>query len=204
MKHIFTLSYVQTRILALVPRFGLVLVAQVKGFGSRRTRSGQIFEIFGILGGAGDTNNSTSMNNYQYEPYRHLDTHPNKVSSAWTEVWTDTCCPKPTKSSIFCCKCWPSKHQLHSLVDIPTKTDEISYFITAATHKPWLDTIQHENRWSRYWISEYSFRYKPWCFVEVEGHRDFEIYDNIFTPVCLYHFPHQAQTQIASFSIASR
>ena len=31
MKHIFPFSYVQTRILALGPRFGLVLVAQVKG-----------------------------------------------------------------------------------------------------------------------------------------------------------------------------
>ena len=40
--------------LALGPRFGLVLVAQVKGFGSRGSRSGQIFELFADSGRAGD------------------------------------------------------------------------------------------------------------------------------------------------------
>ena len=54
MDHIFAFSPVQTRYLALGPRFGLVLVAQVKGFGSRGLRSGQIFEIFEILRGVGD------------------------------------------------------------------------------------------------------------------------------------------------------
>ena len=49
------------RYLELGPRFGLVLVAQVEGFGSWRSRSGQIFEI---LGGAGDINNSISTANY--------------------------------------------------------------------------------------------------------------------------------------------
>jgi len=108
------------------------------------------FNIFEILGEAGDINNSTSMPNYRDGPYGDLGVCVNKVHSAWTEVWTATCCPKPTKSSIFCCKFWPSKHQPHSLVEIPTKIDEISYFNTATTHKPRLDTIQHENKWSCY------------------------------------------------------
>ena len=110
MKHIFAFSYVQTRILALGPRFGMVLVAQVKGFASRRSRSGQIFEIFGILGGAGDINNSTRKHNYRDGPYSYLGMYIKKVLSAWTEVWTASCCPKPTKSSIFCCNFLPSKH----------------------------------------------------------------------------------------------
>ena len=92
MDHIATFSYVETRILALGPRFGLVLVAQVKGFGSRRSRSGQIFEIFEILGGAGDINNSISMRNYCNGPYSDLLLCGNKDPSAWTTVWTGTCC----------------------------------------------------------------------------------------------------------------
>ena len=36
MNHIFAFSDVQSKFLALGPRFGQVLVAQVKGFGSRR------------------------------------------------------------------------------------------------------------------------------------------------------------------------
>ena len=37
MDHIFAFSHVQSRYLALGPRFGLVLVAQVEGFASRRS-----------------------------------------------------------------------------------------------------------------------------------------------------------------------
>ena len=91
MDHIFTFSHARTRYLALGPRFGLVLVAQVEGFGSRRSRSGRIFEIFEILGGAGDINNSISISNYCNGPYIHLLPYTNKVFSAWTEVWTGTC-----------------------------------------------------------------------------------------------------------------
>ena len=90
MDHIFTFSHARTRYLALGPRFGLVLVAQVEGFGSRRSRSGRIFEIFEILGGAGDINNSISMSNYCNGPYIHLLPCTNKVRRAWTEVWTGT------------------------------------------------------------------------------------------------------------------
>ena len=54
-------------------------------------RSGQIFEIFEILGGAGDINNSISMLNYCNEPLSDLGGHVNKVLSAWTEVWSGTC-----------------------------------------------------------------------------------------------------------------
>ena len=90
MDHIFTFSHTRTRYLALGLRFGLVLVAQEKDFGSRRSRSGQIFEIFEILGGAGDINYSISISNYCNGPYIHLLPCPHKVSSAWTEVWTVT------------------------------------------------------------------------------------------------------------------
>ena len=53
MDHIFAFSHVQTRYLALGPRFGLVLVAHVEGFASRRLFWAD-FSIFEILGGAGD------------------------------------------------------------------------------------------------------------------------------------------------------
>ena len=88
----------QTRYLAPGPRFGLVLVAQVEGFASRRSRSGQIFEIFEILGGPGDINNSISMVNHRNGPYLHLLPCTNEVFSAWTEVWIGTCC----SSERFC------------------------------------------------------------------------------------------------------
>ena len=55
------------------------------------SRSGQIFENFEILGGAGDINNSISMLNYSYEPYICLLLCTNKDASAWTEVRTGTC-----------------------------------------------------------------------------------------------------------------
>ena len=54
-------------------------------------RSGQIFEIFEILGEAGDINNSISMPNYCDGPNIPLLPCANKVRSAWTEVWTGTC-----------------------------------------------------------------------------------------------------------------
>ena len=97
MEHIFTFSHVQTRYLALGPRFGQVVVAQVEGFGSRRSRSGQIFEILGE-GEAGDINNSTSTLNYCNGPYIRLLPCANEVFSAWTEVWIGTCC----SSERFC------------------------------------------------------------------------------------------------------
>ena len=79
MTYTFPFPYVQTSFVALGRRFELVLVA-----GGRR--SGQIFEIFEILGGAGDINNSISIANYCYGPYIRLLPCANKVSSAWTEV----------------------------------------------------------------------------------------------------------------------
>ena len=82
----------QTRDLALGPRFGLVLVAQVEGFASRRSfwADFAIFEILGE-GEAGDINNSTSMLNYCNGPYIRLLPCANKGFSAWTEVWSGTC-----------------------------------------------------------------------------------------------------------------
>ena len=46
------------------------------------------FEIFEILGGAGDINNSISMLNYCNGPLSDLVGHVNKVLSAWAEVWS--------------------------------------------------------------------------------------------------------------------
>ena len=46
----------------------------------------QIFEIFEILGGAGDIYNSTSTPKYCDEPFGDLGMYVNKVLSAWTEV----------------------------------------------------------------------------------------------------------------------
>ena len=71
MNHIFAFSHVQTRFLALGPRFGLVLVAQVEGFGSRRSFWAD-FADFEILGGAGGINNSISTANYCNGPYIRL------------------------------------------------------------------------------------------------------------------------------------
>ena len=61
--------------------------AQGKGFGSRGSFWAD-FEIFEILGGAGDIYNSISMPNYCDGPYIHLGVHVNEVPSAWTEVWS--------------------------------------------------------------------------------------------------------------------
>ena len=41
--------------------------------------------------GLGDINNSISMPNYCDGPYLDLDIYTKKVSSPWTEVWSDTC-----------------------------------------------------------------------------------------------------------------
>ena len=56
------------------------------------------FNIFEILGEAGDINNSTSMPNYQDGPYHDLVKYVNTVLSAWTEVWTISC---PSRASIM-------------------------------------------------------------------------------------------------------
>ena len=56
------------------------------------------FAIFKILGEAGDINNSTSMTNYCNGPYIPLLLCANKVSSAWSQVWT---IPWTSKASIF-------------------------------------------------------------------------------------------------------
>ena len=53
-------------------------------------RSGQIFEIFEILGWAGDIYNSISVLNYCDGPYIHLALYANKVRSAWTELWSSS------------------------------------------------------------------------------------------------------------------
>ena len=92
MDHIFAFSHVQSRYLALGPRFGLVLVGQLEGFTSRRSFWTD-FRYFVILGGAGDINNSISTANYCNGPYIRLFPCAIKVFSAWTEVWSGTCRP---------------------------------------------------------------------------------------------------------------
>ena len=52
------------------------------------SRSGQIFELFEILGGAGDIYNSSSTPKYCDEPYGDLGMYVNKVLSAWTLFWS--------------------------------------------------------------------------------------------------------------------
>ena len=61
-------------------------------------RSGQIFEIFQILGETGDINNSISMPNYCDGPYCDLGMYVDKVLSAWNELCT---CAWPSRSSIL-------------------------------------------------------------------------------------------------------
>ena len=90
MDHIFAFSNVQTRYLALGPRFGLVVIAEVEGFASRRSFWTD-FREFVILGGAGDMNNSISTANYCNGPYSNLGKGVHKLRSAWTEVWSGTC-----------------------------------------------------------------------------------------------------------------
>ena len=90
MDHIFAFSHVQARYLAVGPRFGMVLVAQVKGFASRRSFWAD-FRDFEILGAAGDINNSISMPNYWYGLLSDLLLCANKDPRAWTAVWNGTC-----------------------------------------------------------------------------------------------------------------
>ena len=51
-------------------------------------RSEHIFEIFEILGGAGDIYNSIRMPICCDGPYIHLGLYVGKVLSAWTEDWS--------------------------------------------------------------------------------------------------------------------
>ena len=83
MDHIFTSADIQTRCLALGPRFGMVVIDQGQGIGSRGSLWAD-FEEFEIPGGTGDTYNSTSMPIYCDGPYSHLGVYVNEVPSAWT------------------------------------------------------------------------------------------------------------------------
>ena len=57
-------------------------------YGSRGVAIWADFELFEIVGGAGDINISISMPNYCDEPYGDLVMYITKVLSAWTEVWS--------------------------------------------------------------------------------------------------------------------
>ena len=84
-----------------------------------------------------------------------------------------------------------------------TKTNEISYFHTDTTHKHRLHIVQLERAWLCYWVSEYSFRYKPWFFVEVDGQRDLQKNNWIYMLVCFWNLQEQYQTHLVSLSIAT-
>ena len=98
MNHIATLAHIRRRELALGPRFGLVVIVQRQGFGSRGSRSGQIFDIFEILGGAGDIDNSISMPNYCDGSHIHVGVYTIKDTSALTDVLVS---PWPSRASIM-------------------------------------------------------------------------------------------------------
>ena len=84
--------------------------------------------------------------NTNIESYHHLDIHANKVPSAWTENRDAPCRSRaPYYSSISCCYLSAWKRQPHSQVEMTTKTNGISDFNKASTHKPCRYTYQSEN-----------------------------------------------------------
>ena len=91
MKHIFAFSHMQRKDLALGARFGLVLVAQVKGFGSRGVSIWTDFRDFLsfwaglVIYSSYHVQQTTCLKSFHF-----LWTYPRKDSSAWTEVWTGT------------------------------------------------------------------------------------------------------------------
>ena len=119
-------------------------------YGSRGVAIWADFELFEIVGGAGDINISISMPNYCDEPYGDLVMYITKVLSAWTEVWGTACCSKAAKSSIFCCvllRCFviePSAALHGRMTSMP---NEISYYITATTHKTRLHIVEYDTEW---------------------------------------------------------
>ena len=108
---------------------------------------------------------------------------------------------------IFYLRQWQLAH-LHpqpSFEVIVTSTiSEVRQSITATIHKTPLNIYSEAGLCYWYPISKYSLRYKPWSFVEVDGHRDLQKKDKIFIPVCLYNLPHQYQTHISTSPIARR
>jgi len=171
----------QRKILALGPRFGLVLVPQLDRI---QLPEVAIWTDFEILYRPLISNPHHVSPNDRIEPYHHLITCFIKHFSAWVEVWSATCCPEPSNSFIFVLIFLPSRHQPFSLVERTTKINEISYFNTATTHKPRLHIVQHKSTWSCYWVREYSFRYKPWFFVKVHGQRFLHENNWIFILAC--------------------
>ena len=83
--------------------------------------------------------------NTNIESYRHVDMYRNKVPRAWTENWDAPCRSRASYSSISCCYLSAWKRQPHSQVEMTTKTNGISAFNKASTHKPCRYTYQSEN-----------------------------------------------------------
>ena len=78
--------YRQGKILALGPRFGLVLGPTGRLLWLPAVAIWADFNIFKILVGAGDINNSISVPNYCDGPSLDLGVYTNKDCSALTEV----------------------------------------------------------------------------------------------------------------------
>ena len=83
----------QEKILALGPRFGLILGAKQCLLWLPEVAIWADFNIFKILVGAGHVNNSISVPNYCDGSSLDFGPYTSKVSSAWTEVWNITWCP---------------------------------------------------------------------------------------------------------------
>ena len=66
-----------------------------------------IWDIFQFLEGRAISNSHGMYLNNNIEAHRDRETNIKKVSSAWTEVWADNWCLKPTRPNfllrIFCC-----------------------------------------------------------------------------------------------------
>ena len=79
---------------------GIWSITSLKGkvLAPRGSRSGQIFDIFEILGGAGDIYNSISMPNYCDGSHIHVGVYTIKDTSALTDVLVS---PWPSRASIM-------------------------------------------------------------------------------------------------------
>ena len=94
-------------------------------------RSGQIYDIFDIFGGAVDTNNSMSMLKYVFALI-----HTQRMFPALGSGFGLLLVAQRPLNPRFLLQFWrSSKHLPHSLVEIPTTSNKKSYSNTATTNK---------------------------------------------------------------------
>ena len=106
---------------------------------------------------------------------------------------------------IFLLQQWQLAHlhpQPSCKVRVTSTNSEVRQPTTATTHKTSLDTYSGAGLGKWYRVRDYLVIYRPWSFVEVDGHRDFQKNNKIFISVCLYYLPHQYQTHILITPIA--